>query len=213
MRISHALRQTTMLLAAVSLSTLFTHSGLAWGQKVKPRQPVASTKAAPPGMFAMSASVPAGSTLTVSPAPNITANNPGASQSSQTVTLTFNDSAAAQPGNNQYSISVWASTANFSGSGCPAVPTSAITVSCVAGTAPGVGTGKNLGTPPCSSTSSFTLPTSAPSGGNLQASGSVGNKPGSYTATLTFSIIDDFKYYATSGQSCSLLLNYSVSTQ
>ncbi len=202
-------RLGAVMATAVSASALFfLCTGLAWAQKAKPRQPVVTTAPQGVAQLAQPLTVPSGSTLTVAPAPSIQATTPGTVFTSGAVTVTFRDSGARASGNQHYSIWLWATGTgtNFTGTGCPTVPISAVTAHCTAGTAP---TG---GTVACAS-ASFTLPTTEPATGNLVNQSTVGTAVGNYTLTVTYSITDSYQYFSTTGKPCTVTLNYSVQTQ
>lgn len=190
---------------AVLTSALLT-VGLAWGQTSGPRQPVRSraqvTSAA--GIVPMLSTI---STFrvngTTTPAAiTFTANNPGGTiAGSATALLDMN---VPNQNHNPWTITVQATTSSMNCGTATPVPVSAITVTCSGAYKPG----SHGGTVACSG--AFALSSSS---AQTIVSGTLATTNGDYGATVTFTLNDSWNYIATTGQSCSVNINYVATAQ
>ena len=152
----------------------------------KPR-PLAATTSSLPGSF----------TLTVTPATlTFIAINPGAVPvvPASSLTSVFWQTIS---GNNNWSLRVQAKSPTFSN--CPTVPVSAVTVSCASANVYAFG-----GSAACSGP--FPLSTTAAQ----VAGGAEGLVAFSYSATINFTLADNWKYIAETTPPCALSLTYTA---
>lgn len=137
-------------------------------------------------------------TVNVSPATITftTSNNPGTTPSvaaSQPASVTW--SALSVFDNNNWTLTVQAGASSFAN--CPAVPVSAVTVTCSAATVSGIGA-----TAACSG--AFPLSMTP----RQVAGGAVGLFSNNYSVTINFTLADSWKYIAEQNPQCSLSLTY-----
>ncbi len=180
----------------VVAGTVLIVMGCAWGQT--------SGKSSRTTVTALGLAAPAAatvSTFTATPATvTITANNPGGTVASTSSTVSASTSKATTGTHPTWNMQVAASANSMTGTGCPNVPISAITVSCSTATSGGRGSSATCA-------GNFTLSTTYQtfvSG----VQGDTGNP--SYGATLVFNLADGYQFYATQGQACTLTLQYQA---
>jgi hypothetical protein len=142
-------------------------------------------------------------TLTVSPATiTFSATNPGTLPvvaGSSTATTSWN--ARGSGGGNTWTLKVQAAATTFTN--CSTVPVSAVTVTCSAANVTG-GSGTHGATANCAA--AFPLSTTAAT----VASGADANNTLSYSATITFTLADNWKYIAETSPACTLSLTYTA---
>ncbi len=175
--------------------TVLIIMGCAWGQT---NRSSSRTTVSALGMAPAAATV---STFTATPATvTITANNPGGTVPSTSSTVSAGTSKATTGTHPTWNMQVAASANSMTGTGCPNVPISAITVSCSTATAGGRGSSATCA-------GNFTLSTTYQTFvSGLQ--GDTGNP--TYSATLVFNLADGYQFYATQGQACTLTLQYQA---
>ena len=190
---------------AVLTSALLT-VGLAWGQTSSPRQPVRSkAQVTPAAVIAPMLSTISTFTVNGSTSPaaiRFTANNPGGTiAGSATALLDMN---VPNQNHNPWTITVQAAASTMNCGTATAVPVSAIRVTCSGAYHPG----SHQGSAACSG--AFAL-----SSGSAQTivSGTLSTTNGDYGATVTFTLNDSWNYIATTGQSCSVNINYVATAQ
>lgn len=103
----------------------------------------------------------------------------------------------ALSGGNNWNLKVQASSPSFAN--CPAVPVSAVRVSCSSASVGSLG-----GSAACSG--SFPLSTAA----QQVAGGAEGVVAYNYSVTITFTLADSWKYIAETNPACSLTLTYTA---
>ena len=137
-------------------------------------------------------------TLTVNPATiTFSATNPGTVPvvtGSSTATASW--TARGSGGTNVWTLTVRAAALTFTN--CGTVPVSAVTVTCSAASISGGGTASCAG--------SFPLSTTA----QTVASGRDTNNNRNYSATIGFTLADNWKYIAETSPACTLSLTYTA---
>lgn len=152
----------------------------------------------PLGKFgAMAASPQVGNfTLTVNPATiSFSATNPTTVPvvtGSATATATWS---ALSSGNN-WSLTLKAASSTFTN--CSTVPVSAVTATCSSVSVSGRGSGSCAGAFPLSTTA------------QVVASGSEGTYSQNYSATISFTLADNWKYIAETSPACTISLTYTA---